>query len=195
MRDDADTKQDDKKPPESLTRLLMDARTILLCGPIETKLTERVISKLVALNEKSREEPIRMYVNSPGGLADDGFAIYDWMHLVQAPVYTICAGLAASAGTIVMIGGEDGHRYMTPNSRMMLHQPSSGARGTASDIKITAEEIIRMRKAANKLFAAKTGHDLEKIEADMARDYWMNAEKALEYKIVDKIITSESEIH
>jgi ATP-dependent Clp protease protease subunit len=194
MRDEADSKQDEKQPSESLTRRLLDARSVLLFGPIEPKVTQRVIRELVILNEMDREKPIRLYVNSPGGYADDGFAIYDVMRFIDAPVYTLCTGLAASAATIVMVGGEKGHRYTMAHSRLMLHQPSSGAQGTASDIAITAREIIRLREKANELFARETGHPIDKIQRDMGRDYWLSAEEAVEYKMLDKIVLSESEI-
>ena len=146
MRDDAENTQDEKQPSESLTRRLLDARSVLLFGPIEPKVTQRIIRELVILNEMDREKPIRVYVNSPGGYADDGFAIYDVMRFIEAPVYTLCTGLAASAATIVMVGGEKGNRYTLPHSRLMLHQPSSGARGTASDIAMTASSNVRCRQ-------------------------------------------------
>lgn len=192
MADESKKKEEGAGP--SLSRQLLRARSILLFGVIEPKTTKQVVAQLFALNQMSSTEPIRMYVNSPGGHADDGFAIYDVMRYVSAPVYTIVTGLAASAATIVMIGAEKGHRFSLPNSRVMLHQPSQGARGTASDIAITAREIIRLRKKANVLFAAETGHPVEKIEKDMHRDFWMSAEECVEYGLVDRILASESDL-
>ncbi len=185
-----------KKSPRApaIERRLLKARSVLLFGPIEPKLTQRVIQQIFVLNEISRTKPIRLFVNSPGGWADDGFAIYDVARFVEAPVYTICTGIAASAATIVMVSGEKGHRYVLPNARLMLHQPSSGARGTAADIAITAKEIIRLREKANELFARETGHPIEKIHKDMQRDYWLSAEEAVKYKLVDKIVRSEKDI-
>jgi ATP-dependent Clp protease protease subunit len=172
----------------------MRARSILLFGPIEPRLTKAAVTQLLVLNQVDAEKPIRVYVNSPGGLADDGFALYDVMRFVSAPVYTICSGLAASAATIAMVGAAKGRRLIMPHSRVMLHQPSQGARGTASDIAITAQEIIRLREKANRLFARETGRDLDKIEKDMHRDFWMSAEEAVEYGLVDKIVTAESDL-
>jgi len=177
-----------------LTKELLRARSILLFGVIEPKTTKQVVTQLLALNRISNSEPIRVYVNSPGGHADDGFAIYDVMRYVTAPVHTIVTGLAASAATIVMIGADKGGRLALPNARIMLHQPSQGARGTASDIAITAKEILRLRKKANELFAEETGHPVEKIEKDMHRDFWMTAPEAVEYGLVDKIVANESDL-
>ena len=177
-----------------LERALLKARSILLFGPIEPKLTRATVTQLLALDQLSGTKPIRMYVNSPGGLADDGFAILDVMRYVRAPVQTICTGLAASAATIVMVGAKKGNRFILPHSRVMLHQPSQGARGTASDIAITAKEIIRLRKKANDLFATETGRPLEQIERDMHRDYWMSAEEAVAYGLVDKVVARMSDL-
>ena len=177
-----------------LAKELLRARSILLFGVIEPKTTKQVVAQLLALNKMSGTEPIRVYVNSPGGHADDGFAIYDVMRYVSAPVQTIVTGLAASAATIVMIGAHKGGRLALPSARIMLHQPSQGARGTASDIAITAKEILRLRKKANQLFAEETGHPVEKIQKDMHRDFWMTADEAVEYGLVDKIVESESDL-
>ena len=177
-----------------LAKELLRARSILLFGVIEPKTTKQVVTQLLALNRMSSTEPIRVYVNSPGGHADDGFAIYDVMRYVTAPVHTIVTGLAASAATIVMIGADKGGRLALPNSRIMLHQPSQGARGTASDIAITAREILRLRKKANELFAEETGHPVDKIEKDMHRDFWMTADEAVEYGLVDKIVPHEADL-
>lgn len=192
MKDDGDSKDDGDRHP--ITRHLLETRSVLLFGPIEPKSTQKIITQLLVLNQMSSKDPIRVYINSPGGHADDGFAIYDMMKFIEAPVYTICCGLAASAATIVMVGGEKGHRYVLNNSRVMLHQPSSGAQGTASDIKVTATEILRLREQGNELYAKETGHDLEKVRDDLSRDFWLPAEKAVEYGLADKIVTSESEI-
>jgi ATP-dependent Clp protease protease subunit len=185
-------KGEDAGPP--IGRHLLKARSVLLFGPIEPKVTKAAVTQLLVLDQMSATEPIKVYVNSPGGLADDGFAVYDVMRYVKAPVYTICTGLAASAATIVMVGATEGHRYSLPHSRLMLHQPSQGARGTASDISIAAKEIIRLRQKANELFAAATGHDIEKIQKDMHRDFWMSAEEAKEYGLIDGILTSAEDL-
>jgi ATP-dependent Clp protease protease subunit len=192
MADESKKKSD--RPSPSLGRQLLKARSVLLFGTIEPKTTKMAVTQLLALNQMDPKKPIRVYVNSPGGHADDGFAIYDVMRYVSAPVFTICTGLAASAATMVMIGAAKGNRYALPNARVMLHQPSQGARGTASDIAITAREIIRLREKANEIFARETGHPIDKIEKDMHRDFWMTAEEAVEYGLVDKIVESEKDL-
>lgn len=183
-----------KKTRPTPERYLLKARTILLFGPIEPKLTREVVRSLVLLDQMSRTKPIRIMINSPGGLADDGFAIYDMARFVSAPVVTVVNGLAASAATIVMVAAPKASRLILPHSRVMLHQPSVGVRGTASDIAIGAKEILRVRKKANELFVRETGQSLQKIERDMARDFWMSAEEAVAYGLVSRIVTKESEI-
>lgn len=192
MKDNGDAKDDSERHP--ITRRLLEARSVLLFGPIEPTSTQKIITQLLVLNQMDGKEPIRLYINSPGGYADDGFAIYDVMNFVAAPVYTICSGIAASAATIVMVGGEKGHRYTLPHSRLMLHQPSSGARGSASDIAVTAKEILRLREKGNELYAKETGHKIEKIREDLHRDFWMTAEEAVGYGLADKIVEAEKDI-
>lgn len=180
-----------KSGPE---RFLLEARTVLLFGGIEPKLTREVIRQLVLLDQMSKTKPIKLMINSPGGLADDGFAIFDMIRFLAAPVYTICTGLAASAATIVMVASPRERRFVLPHARVMLHQPSVGVRGTASDIAIGAREILRVRKKANELFAKETGQPLDKIEKDMHRDYWMSAEEAVTYGLASRIVVSETDL-
>ncbi len=179
----------------ALGRHMLKARTVLVFGPIEPRLTRDVVSQMLVLDQVSRTEPIKVLINSPGGLADDGFAIFDIMRWVSAPVYSICAGLAASAATIVMLGtrGRD-RRLILPHARVMLHQPSQGFRGTASDIAISAREILRLREKANLLFAAETGQPVDKIEKDMHRDYWMTAEECVSYGLCGRVIETEKDV-
>ncbi len=190
--DDGDEKGSGKR--SMMERHLMKTRAVLVFGAIEPKETRRIVKQLLVLDSVSHEEPIRVYINSPGGVADDGFAIYDVLRFVKAPVITVVTGLAASAATIVMLGADKDKRFVLPNSRIMLHQPSSGVRGTASDIAISAQEILRLRKKANELFARETGHDIKKIEDDMTRDFWMSAEEAVDYGLLTKIITSSTDL-
>lgn len=183
------------KPPRvSPQHKLLKARTILLFGTIEPKLTRDVIRQMLLLDQLSKTKPIRLLINSPGGLADDGFAIFDMARFITAPVITICTGLAASAATIVMLAPPKARRLILPHARVMLHQPSVGVRGTASDIAIGAKEILRVRKKANELFALETGQPLEKIERDMHRDFWMAAEEAVAYGLAGKIVRSEKDV-
>jgi ATP-dependent Clp protease protease subunit len=171
-------------------RQLFRSRSILLFGPIEPKLTREVFTRLLVLAHASQTKPITMYINSPGGVADDGFAIYDLMRFCKAPITTVVTGLAASAATIVMVGTPRERRCILPHSRVMLHQPSVGVRGTASDIAISAKEILRLRKKANELFVRETDQQLEKLEEDMHRDYWMSAEETIQYGLTGKIVES-----
>jgi ATP-dependent Clp protease, protease subunit len=180
-----------KSGPE---RFLLEARSVLLFGGIEPKLTREVIRQLVLLDQMSKTKPIKLLINSPGGLADDGFAIFDMVRFLSAPVFTICTGLAASAATIVMVASPKERRFVLPHARVMLHQPSVGVRGTASDIAIGAREILRVRKKANELFAKETGQSLERIEKDMHRDYWMSAEEAVAYGLASRIVVREHDL-
>jgi ATP-dependent Clp protease protease subunit len=173
-----------------MDRQLLRSRSILLFGAIEPKLTREVFSRMLVLDGVSKTKPIKIFINSPGGVADDGFAIYDFMRFVRAPVYTIVTGLAASAATIVMVGTPTERRFILPHSRVMLHQPSVGVQGTASDIAISAREILRLRKKANELFTRETPQSMERLEKDMHRDYWMSAEETVEYGLTGAIIES-----
>ena len=185
----------DKKPGRSLyERFALRSRSVMVFGPIEPKLTQNVVRQVLLLDHVSAEKPIKVYINSPGGVADDGFAIYDVLRFVKAPVQTIVTGLAASAATIVLCGATKERRFVLPHSRIMLHQPSTGIRGTASDIAISAKEIIRLRKKANELFVRETGQPLDKIEEDMHRDFWMSAEEAVEYGLIGKVVSNASEM-
>jgi ATP-dependent Clp protease protease subunit len=183
-----------KKHRPSPERYMLRSRTVLLFGPIEPKLTRDVIRTLVLLDQVSKTKPIRLLINSPGGLADDGFAIFDMARFVTAPIFTLITGLAASAATIVMVAAPRERRLILPHARVMLHQPSVGVRGTASDIAIGAKEILRVRHKANELFQIETGQPMERIERDMHRDFWMSAEEAVAYGLAGKIVHQEREM-
>lgn len=169
--------------------LLRKTRTIIVSEPITSKLTQRFMAQLFWLDGRSGD-PIRVYINTPGGSADDGFALYDLIRFIRAPVYTICVGLNASAGTILLLGAPRERRLALPNARIMIHQPSGGGRGRASDIEITAEEILKLRHRANEVIAAETGKTVEQVEKDTDRDYWMSAEDAKAYGLVSRIVKS-----
>lgn len=192
MRDE-ETKKG-KRGGGPLGRHLLKSRSIMLFGPIEPKLTRDVITQMLVLDQIDSEKPIKIFINSPGGVADDGFAIYDVIKFVKSPVYTIVTGLAASAATIVMVGAAPERRLILKHSRVMLHQPSVGIRGTAADIAISAKEIIRLRRKANELFHRETGQALDKLEEDMHRDFWMSADEAVSYGLCDRIVESAAEI-
>lgn len=173
--------------------LLKKQRTILISEAVSPKLTERVITQLLWLNSESKD-PIRLFINTPGGSADDGFAIFDMIRFIDAPVYNICAGLNASAGTIILLASPVERRLSLPNSRLMIHQPSGGARGQATDIEITAEEILKLRERANALFAEECGRSIDQVRKDMDRDNWLSPAEAKEYGLISKVISSLKEI-
>ena len=167
-------------------RKLFDQRILFMKGPLEDELTDQLVAQLLALDADG-DEDITLYVNSPGGIITGMFAIYDTIHLLRSNVNTRCLGLAASAGAF-LLATPTGTRQATSNSRIMIHQPAGGARGTAKDIEIQARNILWMRQRINEIFAERTGHPLEKIQEDTDRDYWMTAEEALEYGLLDEVL-------
>ncbi len=169
------------------SRLLKD-RIIFLGDGIDSGVANSVIAQLLFLASQDDKKPIKLYINSPGGNVSDGLAIYDTMQHIKAPVSTICVGLAASFGAILLAGGAKGNRYALPNSEILIHQVLGGAQGQATDIKIKAEYIIKIKDRLNKILAKDTGQALSKIEHDTDRDFHMTAEEALKYGIIDKII-------
>lgn len=173
--------------------LLKKERTILISEVVTPKLTERLTSQLLWLDAES-DDPIRLFINTPGGSADDGFAIHDMIRFVKSPVTNICVGLNASAGTIILLAVAKERRLSLPNSRLMIHQPSGGVRGTSSDVEITAEEIVKLRHRANELFARECDRPIEQVEKDMDRDNWLSPEEAQDYGLISKIIGSIREI-
>ncbi len=173
------------------SRLLMD-RIIFLGTPINDDVANVVIAQLLFLNADNPERDIHIYINSPGGSVSAGMAIYDTMQFLQAPVNTICMGLAASMGSFLLAAGRPGRRSALPHSRIMIHQPSGGTQGTASDIEIQAREILYLRSKMNELMAQHTGREIEQIERDMDRDRFMSAEEAKDYGIIDNVISSRS---
>ena len=170
------------------SRLLED-RIIFLTGEITTELANTIIAQLLFLEGKDSEKDIMLYINSPGGIVDAGLAILDTINYIKCDVSTICVGMSASMSAVLLACGTNGKRYALPNSRIMIHQPLGGAQGQASDIKIQAEEILKMRDKLNKILAEKTGKTLAQIEKDTNRDYYMSAEEALSYGLIDKVLT------
>ncbi len=169
------------------SRLLKD-RIIFLGGPIDDAVANLVVAQLIFLEAEDPDKDIYIYINSPGGVVTAGMAIYDTMQYIKCDVSTICVGLAASMGSFLMAAGKKGKRKILPNAEIMIHQPSGGAQGQATDISIVAKHILRTKEKMNKIMAERTGQSVEKITADMERDYYMSAEEALEYGIVDEII-------
>ena len=171
------------------SRLLKD-RIIFLTGEINDQVADLVVAQLLFLESEDPDKDIQIYINSPGGSVSAGFAIYDTMQYIKCDVSTICVGLAASMGAMLLLSGTKGKRIALPNSEIMIHQPLGGAQGQASDIMIHAEKIIEIRHRLNKIISERTGQPLKKVEKDTDRDYFLSAQEALEYGIIDKVITS-----
>ena len=178
---------------EGLAARMLETRTVLVAGQVDEKLAERVISQFLILNA-TNHEPIRVMITTQGGHVDSGFAIHDMMKFIESPVVSIGVGWVASIGVPILLGAEKDCRYSLPNTRFLLHQPSGGAGGQASDIRIAAEEILRLRERINRLVARESGQAIEQIENDSDRNFWMNAEEALEYGLIAKIIAGAEEI-
>ncbi len=165
----------------------MEDRTIFLWGMVDDKSARHVVDRLMYLDSVNNEE-IKLYINSPGGYVTSGFSMYDTIRSIKSPVSTICTGLAASMGSILLSAGEKGRRFIQPHARVMIHQPSGGARGQASDIEITAQEIIKTKELSAKILAENCGQEFDKVMKDFNRDHWMGAEESVEYGIVDGVL-------
>jgi len=169
------------------SRLLKD-RIIFLDGEVNSDTASLVVAQLLFLESEDPDKDINLYINSPGGVITAGMAIYDTMQYVKPDVSTICVGMAASMGAFLLAAGAKGKRYALPNAEIMIHQPLGGAQGQATDIKIQADHIIRIKEKLNRILAEKTGQPLEKIAADMERDNYMTAEEAAAYGLIDKVV-------
>lgn len=175
------------------SRLLMD-RIVFLGAPINDDVANIVIAQLLFLDADNPERDINLYINSPGGIISSGLAIYDTMQFMAAPVRTICMGMAASMGSFLLAAGTAGKRSALPHSRIMMHQPSGGAQGTASDIEIQAKEILYLRQQLNDLYAKHTGQDVDQIEKDIDRDRFLSAEEAKDYGLIDNVISANADL-
>lgn len=169
------------------SRLLKD-RIIFLTGPVEDGVSDIIIAQLLFLESQDPNKDIQFYINSPGGVVTAGLAIYDTMNYIKPDVSTICIGQAASMGAVLLSSGAKGKRFSLPNSNILIHQPSGGAQGQASDIQIQAEQILKMKKRLNKILADNTGQSIEKIQKDTDRDFAIDAYEAKEYGLIDKVI-------
>ena len=168
------------------SRLLKD-RIVFLSGQVEDEMANAIVAQLLFLEMDNPDADISLYINSPGGSVTAGMAIYDTMQYIKAPVRTVCVGLAASMGAFLLMAGEKGKRMALPNAEVMIHQPSGGAQGQATDVSIRAEWLLRTKKKMNEMMAEMTGQSVEKVTADAERDYFMSAQEALNYGIVDQI--------
>jgi ATP-dependent Clp protease protease subunit len=153
-----------------------------------------VITQLLYLDHEDAKKPIKIFINSPGGSADDGFAIYDMIRFVRSPVKIISAGLSASAATVIMLAAKKENRFALPNARIMIHQPSMRSFGAAEDLRRTAEQILKLRQRINELYAQETGQPLAKVSEDTDRDYWMTAQEAVEYGLISRVVNSHDEL-
>lgn len=175
------------------SRLLKD-RIIFLSGPIDDHVANLIIAQLLFLESEDAKKDIYLYINSPGGSVTDGMAIYDTMQHIKPDVATLCVGMAASMGAVLLAGGAKGKRFALPNSRVMIHQVLGGAQGQASDVEIHAREILRWKQVLNQLLSEHTGQSLEKVEKDTDRDYFMAAQMAKEYGLVDEVLGGLKEV-
>ncbi|MCI5051446.1 MAG: ATP-dependent Clp protease proteolytic subunit [Candidatus Pacebacteria bacterium] len=168
---------------------LLKERIIFVQGQIRDEMANSIVAQLLHLEQEDSEKDITLYVNSPGGSVTAGMAIIDTMHFIKPKVSTVCVGLAASMGAMILSQGEKGKRFTLPHARVMIHQPLTGVEGQASDIAITAEQILKTKKILRDMIAKSSGQKVSKVEIDMDRDYWMDAEEAKKYGIVDSVIT------
>ncbi len=167
---------------------LLKERLIFIGGPIEDEMANLIIAQMLYLDYEDPEKEVQLYVNSPGGSATAGLAIYDTMQFLRSPVSTICVGLAASAGAIILAGGTKGRRFALPYSRMMIHQPWGGAQGSVSDISIQTKEFLAIRQILDEVLANHTGQPLERVQRDTDRNFWMSAREAQDYGLIDDVI-------
>lgn len=168
--------------------LLLKERVVFLGTPIDDNVANLIVAQILFLAREDPEREIRLYIHSPGGVIYAGLAIYDTMQAVSCPIETIAVGSAASMATILLAAGTPGRRYALPNATVLIHQPAGGARGQATDVQIQAEEILRLRKRMNEILAKHTGQSIERIAADTERDFYMDAQQAKEYGLVDEVI-------
>lgn len=183
----------EKQQGGDLIAKLLKTRTVMVTDEVTKKMAQQIMTQLLLLEAENNDD-IKMYINSPGGDADAGFAIFDMMRFVKPKVKAICAGVAASAAVIILLGSRKENRFSLPNARVLIHQPSTGIHGTAADIQIEATEILKCREKINRLISVETGQAMEKVESDTKRNFWMSAEEALKYGLVRKIIQNSDDL-
>ncbi|GAB4141171.1 MAG: ATP-dependent Clp protease proteolytic subunit [Planctomycetota bacterium] len=177
-----------------LERQLLESRTLLLSGPVTDRMLRDATVRCFAMEQRDAKKPITVVINSPGGSADSGFAIYDMLRFVKPPVVTVVNGLCASAGILIHLAADKKHRFCLPESRFMIHQPSTMGRGSASDLDITAREILKLRDRYNRIIAEATGKTEAEVLEDARRDFWLDAGQALEYGLVHKIVQRREDL-
>lgn len=188
-----ESKQNDKNTSDPLSAKFLKTRQIILSGEVNKALAEKVIKQLLLL-EADSDEPIKIYIDSPGGDVDSGYAIFDMIRFINAPVTIIGAGLVASAGALILLAAPKERRVALPNSHYLIHQPLSQMRGTATEIEIHASEVEKLRERINRMIAEETGKSLEQVTEDTDRDHWLTADEALEYGLVSKIVKTRKEL-
>ncbi|MDO8094206.1 MAG: ATP-dependent Clp protease proteolytic subunit [Candidatus Brocadiales bacterium] len=192
MQEEEEEKE--KRRGDELALKLLKTRTIVIADVVSKTMAHKVMSQLLLLEQEDPNAVIKIFINSPGGDADAGFAIYDTIRFISPPVQIVCAGITASAAVIILLASEKKNRYSLPNARILIHQPSTGVHGSASDIQIEASEILKCREKINKLISQETGQSVEKVENDTKRNFWMSAEEALKYGLISKIIQTRKEL-
>ena len=198
LNDDDDGEEgkeaDGKKKRPAINDRLLDARTMIIAEEVSDVLYRKVATMLTLLERKDKAAPITVFVNSPGGSADSGFAIYDLFRFSPCPIITVANGVVASSAVLNFLGGEQGKRVTMQNARFLLHQPSTATRGQASDIDITAKEISKIRRRYNEIVAESTGRDFALVEKDSDRDFWLSAREAVDYKLAVKVVEKRSDL-
>ncbi len=191
-----DDEEDEKKQkaPEQFSEKFLKTRQIILTGEINKELADSIVRQLLILDSEDEKSPIYMYIDSPGGDVDAGFAIFDMIRFINAPVYLIGMGLIASAATLVLLAVDKEFRIGLPNSRYLIHQPLGGMRGVATDIEIYAKDMEKIRAKLNSLIAEQTGTSLEQVTKDTERDFWLDSDEAVKYGLISKIIAKKSEL-
>lgn len=184
----------EKGQPGHLERTLLESRTLLISGPVDDKMLKDATARCMAMEHKDPDKAITVMINSPGGSADAGFAIYDLLRFLEPPVITVVNGLCASAGILIQLATEKKLRFCLPEARFMIHQPSTMGRGSASDLEITAKEVLKLRDRYNSIIAKATDRSADEVLEDARRDFWLEAGQALEYGLVNKVISKRSEL-
>lgn len=194
MEDEDQEEKKNGQAPDPLIEKFLKTRQIILSGEVCKELAEKIVKQLLIL-EADSDKPIYVYIDSPGGDVDAGFAIFDTIRFINAPVYTIGMGLVASAGALILLAAPKERRLGFPNSHYLIHQPSSGMKGVATDIEIHAAEIAKTKEKINKIIAEETGTSLDKVSKDTDRDYWLNAEESVSYGLITRVISKRSDLN
>ena len=191
---DDEDEEKKQKAPEQFSDKFLKTRQIILTGEINKELADSIVRQLLILDPEDEKSPIYMYIDSPGGDVDAGFAIFDVIRYVKAPVYLIGMGLIASAATLVLLAVDKDRRFGLPNSRYLIHQPLGGMRGVATDIEIYAKDMEKIRAKLNKIISDQTGTALEQVTKDTDRDYWLDSDEAVKYGLISKIVNTKSDL-